>query len=75
MSKANPKTTKEHIISLYGHVEGVKKEITNIKDNHLHHMHQDIDKIDGKIDRLMFWLLGGLLTIIATLIASVLYGG
>ena len=75
MSKANPKTTKEHIISLYGHVEGVKKKVTNIKDNHLHHMHQDIDKIDGKIDRLMFWLLGGLLTIIATLIASVLYGG
>ena len=55
MSKANPKTTKEHIISLYGHVEGVKKEVTNIKDNHLHHMHQDIDKIEGKIDRLMFW--------------------
>ena len=75
MSKANPKTTKEHIISLYGHVEVVKKEVTNIKDNHLHHMHQDIDKIDGKIDRLMFWLLGGLLTIIATLVASVLYGG
>ena len=75
MSKANPKTTKEHIISLYGHVEGVKKVVTNIKDNHLHHMHQDIDKIDGKIDRLMFWLLGGLLTIKATLVASVLYGG
>jgi hypothetical protein len=38
-------------------------------------MHQDIDKIDGKIDRLMFWLLGGLLTVIATLVASILYGG
>ena len=25
-----PRTTKEHIISLYGHMEGVKKEVKNI---------------------------------------------
>lgn len=75
MSKADPKTTKEHIISLYGHIEGVKRDVKTIKENHLDHMHQDIDKIDGKIDKLLFWLLGGLLTIILTLIGSMLYGG
>ena len=72
MSKVNPKTTKEHIISLYGHIEGVKKDVKTIKENHLEHMHQDIDKIDGKIDKLLFWLLGGLLTIILTLVGSML---
>jgi len=75
MSKADPKTTKEHIISLYGHIEGVKKDVKTIKENHLEHMHQDIDKIDGKIDKLLFWLLGGLLTIILTLVGSMIYGG
>tara|TARA_R100001015_G_C4635238_1_gene204175 strand:+ start:7302 stop:7529 length:228 start_codon:yes stop_codon:yes gene_type:complete len=75
MSKVNPKTTKEHIISLYGHIEGVKRDVKTIKENHLEHMHQDIDKIDGKIDKLLFWLLGGLLTIILTLVGSMLYGG
>jgi len=75
MSKADPKTTKEHIISLYGHIEGVKRDVKTIKENHLEHMHQDIDKIDGKIDKLLFWLLGGLLTIILTLVGSMLYGG
>ena len=75
MSKVDPKTTKEHIISLYGHIEGVKKDVKTIKENHLEHMHQDIDKIDGKIDKLLFWLLGGLLTIILTLVGSMLYGG
>jgi|TARA_R100001163_G_C5055674_1_gene192116 hypothetical protein len=75
MSKADPKTTKEHIISLYGHIEGIKRDVKTIKENHLEHMHQDIDKIDGKIDKLLFWLLGGLLTIILTLVGSMLYGG
>ena len=75
MSKADPKTTKEHIISLYGHIEGIERDVKTIKENHLEHMHQDIDKIDGKIDKLLFWLLGGLLTIILTLVGSMLYGG
>ena len=75
MSKADPKTTKEHIISLYGHIESIKRDVKTIKENHLEHMHQDIDKIDGKIDKLLFWLLGGLLTIILTLVGSMLYGG
>ena len=31
-----PKTTREHIVSLYGHVKGVKKDIN--------HMHNGIHK-------------------------------
>ncbi len=55
-----PKTTGEHIIALYGHITGLKREVSSIKNNHLKHMHQDIDKIHGKVDRLLYWLLGGL---------------
>lgn len=38
-----PKTTREHIVSLYGHVKGVKKDIT--------HMHNGIHELGGKICR------------------------
>ena len=40
-----PKTTREHIINLHGHVTGLKKDIASIKNNHLKHMHGDIDKL------------------------------
>jgi len=51
-----PKTTREHILSLQGHVTGLKKDISNIKTNHLSHMHEDIDKLGGKIDKI-YWVL------------------
>ena len=51
-----PKTTREHIISLQGHVTGLKKDIANIKTNHLKHMHEDIEKLGGKIDKI-YWVL------------------
>ena len=43
-----PKTTGEHLVALYGHVKGLKKDIHTIKDNHLKHMHEDIDKTSKK---------------------------
>jgi len=43
-----PKTTREKLISLYGHVRGVKRDIS--------HMHQDIEKLGGKIDKI-YWVL------------------
>ena len=46
-----PRTTGEHIVSLYGHVTGLKKDISTIKNNHLAHMHEDIEKIDEKLDK------------------------
>ena len=51
-----PKTIREHIISLHGHVTGLKKDIASIKNNHLKHMHGDIDKLCGKIDKI-YWVL------------------
>ena len=51
-----PKSTREHIISLHGHVTGLKKDIASIKNNHLKHMHDDMDKLGGKIDKI-YWVL------------------
>lgn len=54
--KLDPRTTREHIISVYGHITGLKKEIFAIKNNHLKHMHEDIEKLGGKIDKI-YWVL------------------
>ena len=45
-----PKTTREHIVSLYGHIKGVKKDIS--------HMHKGIHELGGKIDKIYWVLLG-----------------
>ena len=50
------KTTREHIISLHGHITGLKRDVQNIKTNHLAHMHKNIDSLGGKIDR-VYWVL------------------
>ena len=63
-----PRTASEHIIALYGHIKGLKREVFNIKQNHLKHMHSDIDKLHDKMDRFLYWLLGGLGAIVITLI-------
>ena len=51
-----PKNTREHIISLYGHMTGLKKDISQIKNNHLKHIHEDVEKLGGKIDK-VYWVL------------------
>jgi len=43
-----PRTTREHIVSLYGHVKGVKRDIS--------HMHRGIHELGGKIDK-VYWVL------------------
>jgi len=63
-----PKTTREHIVSLYGHVTGLKKDISQIKNNHLKHIHEDVDKLGGKIDKI-YWVL---LTVAGTAVLFVL---
>ena len=62
------KTTSEHLISLYGYITGLKREISQIKNNHLKHLHQDVDKLHGKVDKLLYAILGGLGATILTLI-------
>ena len=64
-----PKTTSEHIIALYGYITGLRRDVTSIKNNHLKHIHGDIDRLHSKIDRLLYWLLGGLGATIATLVS------
>ena len=63
-----PKTTSEHLISLYGYITGLKREITTIKNNHLKHMHDDIDKLHSKIDKILYVLIGGLGATILTIL-------
>ena len=63
-----PKTTSEHLISIYGYITGLKKEINTIKNNHLKHMHDDIDKLHGKIDKILYVLIGGLDATILTIL-------
>ena len=55
-----PKNTGEHLVALYGHVKGLKKDIYTIKNNHLKHMHEDIDKTSKKIDYVLGLIIAGL---------------
>ena len=65
-----PNTVSEHIIALYGHIKGLKREIFSIKKNHLEHMHKDIDRLHGKMARFLYWLLGGLGAIVLALLTT-----
>ena len=53
-----PKTVRENIISLQGHITGLKKDVAAIKNNHLKHMSKlyDIRDLGGKIDKI-YWVL------------------
>ena len=51
-----PRTTRESIISLEGHITVLKRDMYNLKKNDLTHMHQDIEKLGGKIDKI-YWVL------------------
>jgi hypothetical protein len=63
-----PRTTSEHLISLYGYITGLKKEVHTIKNNHLKHMHEDIDKIHGKVDKLLYLIMAGMGAVLLTLL-------
>ena len=63
-----PKTTSDHLISIYGYITGLRREVSQIKNNHLKHLHEDVDKLHTKIDKILYVILGGLGTVIATLI-------
>ena len=50
--------------------------VDTIKNNHLHHMQQDIDRIEGKVDKLdnRLWIvLLGVMSILATVVAERLF--
>ena len=62
-----PKTTREHILSLYGHISGVKK---NLK-----HVHEDVENLGGKIDKIYWVLLGTVGAVSLLLLEKVLDKG
>ena len=66
--KLKPKSTREHLLSIYGYITGLKREVSQIKNNHLKHLHEDVDKLHGKVDKLLYAILGGLGATILTLI-------
>ena len=72
-----PKTTNEHIISIYGFITGLKREVNIIKTNHLKHLHEDVNKLDEKLDKrfdtVINWLIYGLGGVIILLITQLLY--
>jgi hypothetical protein len=68
-----PRTTGEHLMSIYGHIEGLKKSLNNLKSNHIFHLHQDVEKINDKFDKLLFWIVGGVGAIALLFLAQVLY--
>ena len=68
MPKMNPKTTREHIVSIYGYITGLKKDITSIKKNDLKHIHKDVEKLGGKIDKIYWVLLATVGTVAMSLI-------
>ena len=51
-----PKTTRESIIRLEGHITGLKRDMYNLKTNDLAHMHASIEKLGGKVDKI-YWVL------------------
>ena len=66
-----PKNVREHIVALYGHITGVKKDLYQIKNNHLKHMHYDIEKLGGKIDKIYWVLLAAVGTVAMSLLMEI----
>ena len=60
-----PKTTREHILSLYGHISGVKKNI--------HHMHKGIHELGGKIDKI-YWVVLSTVGAVGLMVIETLMG-
>jgi len=59
-----PKTTGEHIIALYGHITGVKRDLRELREESSQ-MHE---KFECKFDKLTWWIIGGLGSTIALLL-------
>jgi archaellum component FlaC len=58
----------EHMIDLYNRVDNLKKDISIIKNNHLKHMSSAIYKIEKKVDKILWSMIGGMGALILTLI-------
>jgi hypothetical protein len=59
---------EEHMVDLYHRVDNLKKDIAVIKNNHLKHMGCAIYKIEKKVDKILWAMIGGMGALILTLI-------
>ena len=58
----------DHVLDLYNRVDDVKKDVSIIKNNHLKHMSCAIYKIEKKVDKILWSMIGGMGALILTLI-------
>ena len=71
MKTMTPKTVRENIISIQGHITGVKKDIDVIKNNHLKHLHEDVMSIHQKLDKFVNAFISFLVAVILLLIGAI----
>lgn len=64
-----PKTTGEHIIALYGHITGVKRDLRELREESSQ-MHE---KFERKFDALTWWIIAGLGSTIAILVGIAIH--
>ena len=52
----------------------IQQELDTIKNNHLHHMKEDIDRVEKKVDKIdnrLYWILGLLVaSVVGPMLAS-----
>jgi len=72
MKMMTPKTVRENIISIQGHITGVKKDIDSIKNNHLKHLHDDVMSIHGKLDKYVNAFIGFLVAVVLLLLGAII---
>ena len=76
MIKTQAKTERLTMKETDTEIALLKRDIQTIRDNHLKHMKQDIDRIERKVDKIdnrLYWVLGVLIsTQVASMIANML---
>ena len=65
-------TTGEHIVELYGHITGLKKDICHMKENHLKHLKEEVENINSKMDKLTTMIISALGSIILLTLSLIL---
>ena len=75
-----PESDREHVISLYGHLKGIEREVEVIKtnnlvhlDNKISHVHKDVEELGGKIDKI-YWVVLTTVGAVALMVIETLLG-
>ena len=65
-TKTKPQTTEDRLTAVEIDTKNIITEISTIKNNHLTHMAQDMDKMDKKIDKVDMRLWAILMILVAS---------